>query len=264
MDYLEKAIPDKPGDATLFRFKRDLLSRMDARFAEVSSRGVDNRKVLCDLIISEHSDLDAEYADYYRASTAKQRRKRTILGNIIGSVAFILVLLTTYLGVSFATHDWGHTWIIMVDGILLWVVYLLYLGVIGISRLKPIFHVFARILQALAVVVLSVAVFLFCLAMAHISVAWVVVIGGIIAMFVADLAYVSIKKQKLAIIYYLLYIPAIAAMLYIILGYLGYIPWTPGWLIIPAGVGVDILIIIGELLESKHFEKEMMKSWQEN
>lgn len=264
IEYLDTAMPNPKGDKMVFRFKRDLLYKMNERFAEVSGRGIENRKVFCDLIISEHRDLESEYKEYYLKQTAHSRRKRRVITNVVGSIAYILLLVVTFVGLGLATHDWGHLWLIMVDGILLWVVYLLYLGVFAVLKLKRMFHVIARILQAGAVVVLSVAVFLFCLVVFDFHAAWIIVICGIIAMFLADLLFVSINKHKLAVVYYLIYIPAIAAMLYIILAYLGVLTWSTGWLLIPAGVVADVLIIVGELLESKHFEKEMMKSWQEN
>lgn len=264
IEYLESAMPNTNHDKMRFQFQRDLLNTMNERYMEVSSRGIEDKKVILDLIISEHKDLESEYHQYYLEKTAASRRKRRLITNTVGSVAYILLLIIVFVAVGLQTDAWSKCWLIVVDGILLWVDYLLFLGMLGITKLKRVFHIFARILQAMAVVVLSVAVFLFCLVMVNMSASWVVVLAGIIAMFVADLALISVQKHKLAVVYYLIYIPVIATMLFIILAYLGYTTWTNGWIMIPAGIGIDIAIVIGELLETKHFEREMMKSWQEN
>lgn len=264
IEYLDEKMPDKKGDKILFQFKRDLLTQMNERYMEVSSRGIDNKAVFCDLVMSEHTDLKKEYDEYYKKATASERRKKRVIGNAIGSVVFIFACLIAFLFVGFTTQNWGECWVIMVDGILLWVTYLLSLGVIAISKLKRIFHIFARILLALGVMTLTVAVFLLSMAVLHVKFAWLIVILGLIAMFVSDLAYVTIRKQKLAIIYYLAYIPVIFTMLFIMVSSVGIMPWDKGWLLVPIGVLVDVFIVIGELLESKHFEKEMMNSWKEN
>lgn len=264
IEYLDGAMPDQKGNRMIFEFKRDLLTKMNERYLEIANRGVDNKKAFCDLIISEHTDLDKEYNEYCISRTAESRRKRRLIANTVGSIAFIALLIISYLAVSFITQDWAHTWVMVVDGILLWVTYLLTIGMLGISKLKRIYWIFARILLAIAVVVFSVAVFIFCMAIVHVTSAWTIVIGGIIAMFVADLIYISVTKHKLAIVNYLIYIPVIFAMLFIIVCDLGLLAWNVGWWLIVAGVGVDFIIVIGELMESKHFEKEMKKNWQEN
>mgnify|MGYP007053733857 CR=1 FL=1 len=57
----------------------------------------------------------------------------------------------------------------------------------------------------------------------------------------------------MAIINYLIYIPAVSPMLYIIIGVLGILPWSTGWVIVPLAVLVDIVIIAAKLIHNKKY-----------
>ena len=262
--YIERSLPDRPGDKILFQIKREMLDEMTAMDKTVEKRGLRDEKVREDLIISEYPDLPGRYAAYYDKKTEKQRTKRNFIANAIGSAAYILLLLVAFLGISFATDAWGRTWVIMVDGILLWIDYLLMIGVVKITSMRRVFHIFARILLGIAVMVAAVAVFLVCMAVLHMPYSWLIIIAGIAAVFAADSIYISVTRQKLAVIFYLAYIPAAAAMVYILLGAPGIIPWAPGWIMIPLSLLIDAAIIAALILRNKKIAREVAKHWNED
>lgn len=264
IDYIEKSLPADKHNEIMFKFKRQTLNEMNERFDAASSRGIVNEKVMSDLVISEFPDLKSMYNAFYKEETAKQRSRRRLILNIVGSVTFVLCLIVAYLGISFTTKDWAHTWLIVVDGILLLIAYLMTLGVIRITKMKRIFHILARILLAIEVMVITVAVFLVCLALLHVPHAWAIVIGGIAMMFVVDGIYAGITKQKLAIINYLVYIPPVATMLYIILSAVGILAWRTGWLLIILGLLADFIVILTALAKNKKADMEVYESWKEN
>lgn len=264
IDYIENALPDRPGDPVLFQFKRKILDKMTELDGVVAARGLKDEKVREDLIISEYPDLPRAYAAFYAKKTEKQRSKRALIANVAGSAVYILLLLIVFLSVSFITQEWGSTWVIMVDGILLWIDYLLLLGVAKITSMRRAFHIFARLLLGIAVIVCAVAAFLVCMAVLHLPHSWLIVIAGIAAIFVADSIYITLTKQKLAVIFYLAYIPAFAAMLYIILGALGIMPWAPGWVMIPLSLLIDATIIAALVIRNKKIAREVAKHWNED
>ena len=165
---------------------------------------------------------------------------------------------------SMGLNVWGKSWLIVVDGILLWAAYLLNLGVKKLTSLRRIFHIFARIALALEVMVITVAVFLFTLVMIGFAKSWVIVIAGIAAMFVADAVYASVTKRKLAIINYLLYVPAVATMLYIILSAVGVLAWNTGWMIIIFSLVLDFIIMYASFARNRHYKQEVVDTWKEN
>ncbi|MCM1285744.1 MAG: hypothetical protein NC213_03810 [Acetobacter sp.] len=262
--YIDGQLPSKPGNDLLFKFKRKTLEEMNGRYAEVMTRGISNQKVISDLIISEHPDLMKEFAKYEAEEKTKIRDKRKTILNIAGSVIYILCLLVFYLGISFLTQKWGQTWLIIVDGILIWVAYLLTLAIKKITTLKKIFFIFARILMAIEVMVITVAVFLFCLVMFNLSHSWLIVISGIALMFVADAVFALYTKQKLAIINVLGYMPVVATMLYIILSAAGILAWNTGWLLIIMSLVLDFIIIAASIGRNKHYKQEVIDTWKES
>ena len=202
--YIDHKLPDQRGNEILFKYKRKLLDEMNERYLEVSQRGISDSKVISDLIISEHPEPEKEYRTFYISETAAARAKKNLIVNVVGSVLYILSIIILFLGISFLTHKWGQTWLIVVDGILLWVVYLLTMGVKKFTSMRRFFHLFARILLALDVMVATVAVFLFSLVMIGFSKSWIIVIAGVAAMFISDALYAYFTKRRLAIFIYLI------------------------------------------------------------
>ena len=83
-------------------------------------------------------------------------------------------------------------------------------------------------------------------------------------MFIADTVYITVTKQKLAILSYLAYIPATTAMVYIILGVLSIVPWSPGWLMIPLSLIIDAVIVAVRVAKNAKISQEVSKQWNED
>lgn len=265
INYINSALPDKKGDKILYSFKKKTLDDMNARAVEVSSRGgIAEHRVLEDLIISEHSDLTAEYDAYYRKKKAEIKTRRSLIGNIIGSVVYLLLLVSVFLFVSMATHMWRVTWIIIVDGVLLWVVYLLGLLVKKFASMKRIFHIFARIALFGAVVNFMVALFLFIVALTDLPHSWLLVILGLILAFLCDALFATITKAKLRIVYWLIYIPVIATFTFIIFGAMHWLAWSVAWLMIPMSLVLDLIIITAAIAKNSAEKMEVNDIWTES
>ena len=270
INFIDNSLPDQRGNEILFKYKRKLLDEMNQRYLEVSQRGISNSKVISDLIISEHPDIKAEYKEFYAIETAEMKAKRRLIFNVVGSIIYILGIIITFLGVSFLLTSvleqsvWGKTWLIVVDGILIWVAYLLSLGVGKITSMKRIFHIFARILLAMDVMVLTVAAFLFSLVMIGFLKSWVIVIAGVALIFVVDGIYMYRTKVRLAIINWLIYIPVVATMIYIILSGLGILAWNTGWMLIIVSLGLDLIVMYASLARNRKYKQEVVDAWQEN
>lgn len=262
--YIEKALPDKMGDSVLYKFKKKTLDEMTLRANELTSRGLKDEKVINDLVISEYDDIVGEYKKYANEKAKAKKRKTYLIANIIGSVAYLLTMLILYFGISFGTKAWGTTWVIIADGILVWVSYILTLFVNRVMDMKRIFHFIGRILLAIDIMVISVAVFLVLMGVFHAPHSWLVIFGGIFSMFLADGIFALRTKQKLAIIFWLIYIPAMSAMLYVILSTVSVLSWSTGWLIIPCSIIVDLIISLVAIKVNNPDDKEVVDSWQEN
>lgn len=262
--FLDNALPDKQGDNSLYKFKKQTIDSMFQRANELASRGLKDEAVINDIVIDEYSDIVEKYNKLENDKKQKRKRIRFLIGNIIGSISYILTLVFLYLGVSFSTRDWAHTWVLLVDGILILVSYILTLIINRILDLKRIFHFIARILLAMDVMVIAVAVFLFGLAIAHVANAWVIIFGGLFAMFLSDAIFASVTKQRLAVINWLIYVPAMSAMLYVIFSAVGLVSWSMGWIMIPASVVIDIIIAVCLIAKNKKTDEEVVDEWKES
>ncbi len=264
IEYIDKCLPEEKGNKLLFKFKRLTLDQMNREFDEATSRGLTNERVFTDLVISHHNDLQKDYKDFLYNETVTKKRKRNLKLNVFGSIAYIVILILSFLSIGFSTHVWSPTWLIIADGILIWTSYILLLIVNRIAQMKRIFHVFARIFLAMSIVVFSVAAFLFCLSYLKADNSWLIVISGIAAMFIGDGIFILVKKQKLAIINFLIYIPAIAAMVLVIVGATGLIAWNQVWIVMFIGIIIDLCVAFGSVMRNKKYEQEVYSSWYED
>ncbi len=266
IDYIENTLKDVPDeDNSLYRYKRKLFDTMTERANEVTQSGLRDEKVLSDLIISEHPDLKKDYENFYLADRAKRKAENFRKFLLVGSVCYILLLTVLYLGVSFITHNWAQTWLIMLGGITLLVDYLFTVGAKAIARLKVIFHPIARVMLAFNIMLTATFIFLCCVVIFHLPMSWIIYLTAVIFIFAADAAFLALTKRKLAIINYLLYIPGAMSMIYVILGLLDVIPWDPGWLLMILAVIIDILIVVGIIVENSKYiyKQEVEDVWDE-
>ncbi|MCR5042020.1 MAG: hypothetical protein K6C36_08000 [Clostridia bacterium] len=264
IDFINASLPDADGDAVLFKFKKKTYDEMLLRRDEAAGRGICNQKVIDDLIVSEYPDLRAEYAVFRNKEAQKNRDKRNAKLNALGSAIYILALILFYLLISFLTGSWGTTWAIIVDGILLWVDYLLLLGVIRVTKMKKIFHIFARMMLAGLTIIFSVAVYIFVVALTDLPRSWVIVMFGLILMFVCDAAYALIARHRLAIFTCLTYVPVIAVFAFVIVGALGLLPWGVAWMIIPLSLVIDLIVIFISIAKNAISKAEVTEEWNEN
>lgn len=262
--YLENSLADEKDGPILYKFRRVALEEMSQRANEVEARGLTDKKVISDLIISEYPDIKERYHKYYKSSTAKQRSRKRLIGNALGSVLYILILLTVFLAISFRTNIWHPTWVLMVGGVMLWVSYLLDWAVAKLTSLKKFFCLGARVVLGVNVMLVASVAFLVCMAVFKVPNSWVIFIGGVIGVFVADLIYITATKKRLALVNYLAYIPPIFTMLYIVLGGVGLVPWNTGWIMIPLSLILDIIIIIAVSAKNSAEKREVEKQWKED
>ncbi len=264
IDYINSKLPDKPGDKILYKYKRKILTEMTDRANEISSRGSIARKVVDDLVISEYPDLGKTYAEFHKKETASANRKRNIILNVVGSAIYLIMIVVIFLTAGFANHRWDINWAIVVDGVLLWVVYLLSIGTSFFANMKKIFHIFARICLMGAVIVFGVAAFILVLAMTSLGSSWIILMFALIAMFLCDALFCTFHKHRLAIFYWLFYIPVMSVFAFIIIGATGIIAWRFAWIIIPLSLIIDLIIILVAIAKNKISSLEVADTWNEN
>lgn len=266
IDYIESSCEELSDSQTLYKYKREMLEKMTARADEITGSGLGDNNVLFDLIADEFPDIKDGYrhfaAEEHRKATAKRRRIITY----ICYAAIFLLMFVVYFALSFTTQRWDLTWLIIVGGIFALIVYALYFAIKALVRKGRLFQVFGRILAAGSIMLVTVFAFLFCLMLVPMNAAWSIIPGGVILLFAVDALFAYKTRQKLAIINYFLYIPAASAMLYVILGAQGIVPWNTGWLLVIGGVIIDLVIAAGIMINNTKYiyKQEAEDIWNEN
>ena len=251
--HLENVFGPDTRDGILRQFKEATLLEWNETAGRVRRAGLADENVIFDLFLSEHPDLPGEYAVFRKAELKKRREKLTHAILIGGTPVWFLLMTAVYLAVSFSTHNWRQSWLIIIAFVTVWVDTAGMLLAFEFASKRRLFHPIARVLLALAVMMTSVFVFLMGLALFDLPHVWVVFPAGVFLMLCADAVFAKRTGQKLRIINYLLYIPAAAPMLYLVLAGSGVIPWHPGWLIVPLSAVIDLGIVIGKLIDNRKY-----------
>lgn len=266
IDYIENTLADEADSTTLYRYKRQLLDQMTARANEITRAGLKDEQVMLDLIRDEFPDLQAGYREFEEQERRKKRTRTRRKAALIGTPCYLLLLTALYLAVSFLTGRWAQTWLMMVGGVFLMLIFYSVFAIKKLCGMRRLFHPIARVLIAVDIMLAATFVFLFCLMLFDLPHVWVVLIAGVIALLAGDAVFAAVTRQKLAVINYLLYIPAVSALLYVILGACGVIPWSPGWMLVLLGVLADILVIAGVMVNNSRYKykPEVDDVWNEN
>ena len=96
---------------------------------------------------------------------------------------------------------------------------------------------------------------------------WLIIVVGVLGAVIAGLVTGCLaafaKKKKFAVFTLLVTVPAVAALIYVILGLTGFLAWHPGWLIIVAAVIIDFIIVVARVVGSSNKKVEEEK-WEDD
>lgn len=241
IDYIESSCAKLGNSHSAYRYKKKLLDEMTEKANELTRAGLKDEAVLCDLIAGECPDPEKGYAQFMK----EIRRKRFLrTGLPVIGVAGILLIFIAYFALSAMTGAWSKTWLIIVGGVFSLVIFYFSVAIKEICAMRRLFHPIARVLIVACTVIISVFMFLYTVMMVPDMISWPILPAGIALALVADLIFSFVTKQKLRTISTFVYMPAIAAMLYIILSAYGVISWLTGWPVVLLGLVADFIYII--------------------
>lgn len=261
IEYIDKSLEAFPETKSLYQFRQKIIAEMTERANELVSKGIKDENVITQLIISEYPNLSEEYGKTVGENIRKKKSKRNVKVGLIGSVAYVLLLVMTYLGVSFATETWSKSWLILVMGLLLPLVFLMVTTALKKRGESKSFSVLSRISLAIGIMLGAVLLFLFMFFVADVSRSWIIFLLAVPIMLVGDAVFSIVTNQKFALATYMIYIPVCASLLYVALGLTGLLSWHPGWMMIVFSVIVD-LVIAGVEIFSRSNKKMEEEEWK--
>ena len=256
-EYIDAALAACPANETTAAFKLQVNKRMEERARQLKKRGLDDEAVLYDLVVSENADLKREYDAFEARRRELRKRKRIPLISLL----YLLGLVAVYLTAGALWHFWHPGWLIVEGGVTVLLIGILLFTVtrLNLKRWYPV----SRILIALCVMLAAQFLFLLLRIPFRYERSYLVFIGAPAVLLICDAVLGTLTRQELIVINYLLYIPGVAALGYVILGLLGAVPWHPGWLIMIAAVLVDVAVLTGTVLYNRRFiyHPEVSDEW---
>ncbi len=247
IEYVDKSLADFPQTKSLYEYRQKVISEMTQRANELVSKGIKDDNVITQLIISEYPDLAADYGKSVGEKIKKQKTVRNVKGAVIAGISYVLVLVMTYLGVSFKLGNWDKSWLIMVIGLLLPAFAGLVLVALKKKGSSKGFSAVSRVLLMASVAIGAVLLFLFLFFALDISKSWIIFILAVPVALIADAAFSIVTKQKFNLLTYMIYIPVCASLLYVALCLFGLLSWHPGWMIIVLSVVADLVIALADM-----------------
>lgn len=247
IEYVDKSLADFPQTKSLYEYRQKVISEMTQRANELVSKGIKDDNVITQLIISEYPDLAGDYGKSVGEKIKKQKTVRNVKGTVIAGISYVLVLVMTYLGVSFKLGNWDKSWLIMVIGLLLPAFAGLVLVALKKKGSSKGFSAVSRVLLMASVAIGAVLLFLFLFFALDISKSWIIFILAVPVALIADAAFSIVTKQKFNLLTYMIYIPVCASLLYVALCLFGLLSWHPGWMIIVLSVVAELVIALADM-----------------
>lgn len=249
-DYVDKELSVYADSKNLYLFKKALLAEMAERANEIIATGIDDEKVLNDLVISEYGDIDKRYTAFVKAKSDKKKQKANSRIVIVGILGIVLAVVILYLCVSFMTNAWSKTWLIILFGVVA--------GAVGASvavskkteKKLGKFNLVERLLSVADVFLVAVFLFLTLRIVFFVEKAWLMLVAAVVVALVLDIVMAFRAKEKTALLNALIYIPVIATIVYVLLALVGILGWHPGWLMIVVSLMVDVVIVMIKLMKA--------------
>ncbi len=260
--FANETLKNLPNTKTAYEYKQHVIAEMTKRANELISSGLKDNKVINEMIIEEFSDIENGFYKMQEQKKSKIERNKKGKLSVLGSICYVLVLVVAFLASSFITHAWKYTWLFLVAGLLVPLAVGMIYSTVKLAGKKTAYTILSRITLFGAIFILATVLFLFAIMLTDIKNTWLIFLFAVAGSLLSDGILASKAKQKTAILSWLLYIPAIASMLYVIVGITMSL-WHPTWLIIIAGVVLDIVILMAKVVgKAEKAEQEMGKPWE--
>ena len=230
----------RPTQAAM-EYREELLTQLLEKEQDLRIKGMTDDELIYEMCIDSLGDIRKNLEEFENRNVKVKNAKRTALIAVVITVLSVLVVISSYLIVSFAVPNaWSKSWLIIVGG--------LFAGVIGVAIFLSVLfakkkkYLPIRALVALSLVLLSVFVFLVLQILFGFNKSWLTFLVMVVLVLGVDAVIADVTGSKLRYVCYAIFIEVFAVMLYIILGITMGL-WHPYWIIIIAGLVVDVLFI---------------------
>lgn len=230
----------RPTQAAM-EYREELLTQLLEKEQDLRIKGMTDDELIYEMCIDSLGDIRKNLEEFENRNVKVKNAKRTALIAVVITVLSVLVVISSYLIVSFAVPNaWSKSWLIIVGGLFAGVTgVVIFLSVLFAKKKK---YLPIRALVALCIVLLSVFVFLVLQILFGFNKSWLTFLVMVVMILGVDAVIADVTGSKFRYVCYAIFIEVFAVMLYIILGITMGL-WHPYWIIIIAGLVVDVLFI---------------------
>lgn len=262
-DWTLSELSGLPNTKNAYLYKQEKIAQMTARANELVSKGIKDNNVIDELIKDEFKNIKQDFYALEKTQKNKKAKIKSAQTSALSVIVYSLGLVLFYLIISFLTHLWSKTWLILVIGLLVPLGFISYKSARKTMEEKNVFSFSARVSMASAIMLISIAAFLVFGFIGSFSKSWMILIAGIIAILCADIFFSKKTQQKTSIFTTLLYLPVIASLVFVLGGVTHILPWHPGWMIIVISLFADFVLALKQLKANSKSAQED-EPWEEN
>lgn len=257
-NYIDERLKnEKDSYGIKYRYQRHILEEMTKKANSAAEAGLTDSKVISDLVISNYKNIDNDYKKYYIKEIRKINSKKFRRTMLIISPLAVLTSVATMILCGIFLHIWASAWLIPLGVIFSLIITINTAVAIDMTRRNVWFNIIARILNSISIMLVSVFSFLVLLMNFNFKDIWTVIPMGVALLFIADCFYIHFTKKKFRIVNYLIYIPSIFTMLFVILGGFKLIPFKYGWLLIIASLILDLILALIKINENRRYYRSL-------
>lgn len=257
-DYIDESLKyERDSFGIKYKYQRHILEEMTERANSATEAGLTDPKVISDLVISNYKNIKYDYKKYYIKELRKLNAKKFRRTMYVLSPLAVLTSVAAMLLCGFFLHIWASAWLIPLGVIFSLIITVNTAVAIEMTRRSIWFNVIARVLNSISIMLISVFLFLVLLMDFHFKDIWTVIPMGVATIFVADCFYIHFTKKKFRVVNYLIYIPILFTMLFVILGGLELVPFKYGWILIIISLVVDLIVALIKVNENNKYYKSL-------
>ncbi|MFW5780060.1 MAG: hypothetical protein ACOCWI_01230 [Bacillota bacterium] len=237
--FLREEFKGLPNTKEVSDFKDELLGNLMEKAEELKLKKSMSEDEIYEKCIKSISGFE-ETLKELKGKPVVVRDVKKVANNLLYVMMYFILLVGVYLAVSFTSNRWGVSWLIIVEGAFLFVATMLI--VIAIKAFGQKKYTLARAVSMPVSLIIVTGVFLAVSMLMNIwATSWILFLFLPVFIIAIDIMIAAFAgKNKIIIPETMAGIMLLSVMAYVALGFLGILSWHPYWLIIVAGLFINL------------------------
>ncbi len=259
-----RAIPPSV-EAKEYRIK--LLYQLKDKAQQLKLDGMKDDDLIYMTAISSLGNIDNQILEFEKRRLNPEPIKSFTKKMFSIALIYTLIILTAFLTISFVTHAWNKTWLVIVGGIFLAISTIFTL--VSVLSAKKKKYLLMRIFAVPISVFVFIFIYLMILMLGDLEYDWFIVLIMVISIFLVDAVIAYATKSKIAFLSLITFIVISSVLIYVMLGISQLVAWNKGWLILMFGIIISVIILLAYIKpfgskkkRNKNIDEKNYTSWE--